>query len=126
VKTFKVFIFITLIAVFISAFLSSFFTNASQIVSSTLETQTHKEVLEIFYNSASSVPFSSAGHQNFRETNSFQIKSNDFKTNFLLRIQSHTQLYHSIFDNSNLFFVESIARKKCNGYYLFNLCKLLI
>jgi len=126
VKTVKTYIYTTLIAVFIAAFFSSFLTSTSQIVSSTVEAETDKEVLEIYYNCAGSIPFSTAGHENFRETNTFQIKTNDSKANFLLRIQSHTQLCLSKFDNSNLFFFESIARKKCNGYYLFNLCKLLI
>lgn len=115
-----------LIAVILSAFFSSFLTSASQIVSPTVEADAVDDVLKIYYNNPSNVPFSSAGHENFREINTFQVKTNDYKSLFLLRIQFHTQLSLKKYDSSELFFFESIARKKFNGYYLFNLCKLLI
>lgn len=125
-KTVKTFLYTMLIAVFITAFLSSFLTSASQIVSSTVETDTEIEVLKIYYNKANNAPFSNTGHENFRETNTFQANTKDFKTNFLLRIQSHTQLCLKKYDISKFFFFESVARKKSEGYYLFDLCKLLI
>ena len=125
-KTVKTYIYTTLIAIFLVAFFNSFLTSTSHIVSSTVETESDKEALEIYYNCASNIPYSTAGSENFREINTFQVKTNDSKANFLLRIQSHTHLCLNKYDNSKLFFVVSVARKKCNGYYLFNLCKLLI
>jgi len=126
VKVVRLYIYILLTAVLFTAFFSSFLTSASRIVGSTIATDTRIEALEIYYNSPDNVPFSNTGHENFRETNNCEFKTNDFKTNFLLRIQSHTQLCINKFDNSNFFFFESVAKKKFNGYYLFNLCKLLI
>jgi len=126
VRVVKLYISTFLTVVFITAVFSSFLTNAYRIVGATTQTETKVKVLETYYNIASNVPFSNSGRENFQESNTFELKTNDFKTNFLLRILSHTQLCFNKFDNSNFFFLESIAQKKFDGYYLFNLCKLLI
>lgn len=125
-KTIKTYIYSLLFSVLVAAFFSSFLTSSSNIVSNSDDSEMRNEALEIYYDCASSIPFSTDGHESSREVNTFQIKSNDSKTNFLLSIQSYTQLCLNKFENSEHFFVGSLARKKTDGYYLFNLCKLRI
>lgn len=115
-----------LIAVIFTAFICSFLTSATRIVRSIDETVAVNDVLTIYYDTPSNIPFSSAGYENSLESNSFQVNTFVFKPFFLYRIQFHTQLFLSMYDNSNAFFFQGLARKKLEGYYLFNLCKLLI
>ncbi len=125
-KSVKSFLYTMLVAIFITAFFSSFFTCTSLVFNPTIDKDSKNEVLTIYFNSANSIPFSSAGSENLHESNFFQVSSNNLKSSFLFNILSHTQLCHNKFIVSNYFFLDIEAQRKIGGYYLLDLCKLLI
>lgn len=115
-----------LLAVFGFILLSNFMAVDSKIASQkNCLTETYV-IHESFFDKAGAAPFSEGYEQPFDSTVCSFVPIHHFKDTFLFRCLFHTQLSLEKFDYSRIFFLENIAQKKLEGYFLFDLHKLLI
>lgn len=117
-----------LVGVFISILLSTFLTiDSTKTDRSQKDLSSTNIVQERFFCEAKNLPFSDLCYEQSHNFNGFSLQNiHDFKDYFLLRILFHSQLTQKKLDNSTIAFLKNIAQKKLEGYYLYNLRKLLV
>jgi len=129
VKTFKRFFGIVLtVVVFVSILLGNYVSTNYRTADQKIVVSDTKVSHECAFSKPGSLPFSETGCEASRSIEGFtqNYSINNFKISYLVRIIIDSRLSLTRFDNSNDFFVNSVAHKRLEGFFLFSLKKLLI